>query len=97
MGAAMNRRSKVSIDMPPVRVEGKMTGVEAARFVKAWDGNGRTPAGLTLTDSEVLVLMRAGTISIPAGSPDQLPALRVWQRLQRRAEDILNEQRATRR
>lgn len=65
-----------------------------------WKGLGYKPlepATFELRDDEVLTLIRVGTINLPAGSPDQVSAMRVWQRLQRRAEDILNEQRASRR
>lgn len=59
-------------------------------------GNGATSA-FTLTDDEVLALVRnVAHMSTTPG--DTFPtAMAAWKRLQARAEDILNDQRASRR
>lgn len=59
----------------------------------SFDGNGpRLSFGLD--DGEVLALVRAGTITLDSNSPQLVAAVTVWRKLQMRAEDILNEQRA---
>ncbi len=66
--------------------------------MSAWDGSGHRPAGLTLDDEEVLALVSSVAVTIDTTHPEQLvPAMVVWRRIQQRAEDILNEQRASRR
>ena len=50
--------------------------------------------GFTLDDDEVLNLVRFAEINLEAHEAGFLPTLTIWKRLQARAEDILNEQRA---
>lgn len=62
--------------------------------MNAWDGNGPS-LGFTLSDDDVLALVRNTCIdSTPADT--YMPAIRAYQHLQNRAEEILNEQRANR-
>lgn len=62
-----------------------------------WTGNGPTPP-FTLTDDEVLALIASTEITKRAlDQPTLLTALSARQRMEARAEDILNEQRAARR
>jgi len=60
-----------------------------------WNGSGYE-SELTLTDDEVLTLIRSTQIKIDEQSPDLVPAMIVWRKLQQRAEDILNAERAER-
>jgi len=63
----------------------------------AWTGNGPTP-DFTLTDDEVLALIASTEVTQRAlDRPTLLAALSARQRMEARAEDILNEQRAARR
>ncbi len=64
--------------------------------MNAWTGNGPTPP-FTLTDDEVLALMRTVTPDSTLDPNYLVSGLTVWRKLEARAEDILNEQRAARR
>jgi len=64
--------------------------------VTAWDGAGHHSAGLTLTDDEVLAL--AATVTVNTMLPHHLSAaLRGYNKIAERAEELINEQRAGRR
>lgn len=64
------------------------------RSMSARDGNGPS-LGFTLSDDDVLALVR--NICIETTPADTyMPAIRAYQHLQSRAEEILNEQRPTR-